>query len=683
MPNENYPAILPRDELLNQAPPLDHELKLNLEKIAGTIRGLSIDAVQKAESGHPGLPLGCAEIGAYLYGYALKHNPKDPNWLNRDRFILSAGHGSMLLYSCLHLSGFDLSLDDIKKFRQLDSKTPGHPESHMTPGVETTTGPLGQGLGNAVGQALGMKLLGAQFNSSSTTLFDNKIFCLTGDGCMMEGVTSEVSSLAGHLNLNNLIVLYDANKITLDGNLDESSSEDTKLRYAAYGWEVYDVNGHSLDELHAVISALRVKQNRPALIVAHTIIGKGSPHKAGTHHAHGAPLGIQEVAETKAALGLPQDAFCVPKDVYEFFKNKLVFDRDLEDKWKKTFDNWAKGNPDKLKQFETMKHHTLPEDLEKRLNEIQMPPSVAGRKASQMAIEALGKWLPQLYGGSADLSGSDLTMMKVFPIVSSNHFEGRNIKFGVREFGMACMATGLAETGMITPFIGTFLTFSDYMRNAIRLCSLMHHHVIYQFTHDSIFLGEDGPTHQPVEHYATLRAIPNLQVIRPGDAHEVVGAWIAALRYDGPTALLLSRQNLPTLEETKVPYANGVGRGAYIVRKEQGGKPDYTLFTTGSELWLSLDVAKELEKAGKKVRVISMPCWEIFEKQPKEYKEEIMGGDIGQRVSIEVGVEMGWHKYIGLDGIAIAQNEFGASAPYSDLQKHFGFTKEKILERIL
>ncbi|MFA6917120.1 MAG: transketolase [Parachlamydiales bacterium] len=683
MPLTNYPATIPTDDLLKQSPPLEPELKAILQKTANTIRGLAMDAVQKAESGHPGLPMGCAEIGAYLYGYALRHNPKNPDWPDRDRFILSAGHGSMLLYSCLHLAGYDLSLEDIKQFRQWDSKTPGHPESHMTPGVETTTGPLGQGLGNAVGQALGLKLLGAQFNSNAATLFDSKIFCLMGDGCMMEGVTSEVSSLAGHLNLNNLILIYDANKISLDGPLHESASEETKLRYAAYGWEVYDIDGHDLDQLHAVISALRVEQKRPALILAHTIIGKGSPHKAGTSHAHGAPLGVQEVAESKKALGIPQDAFYVPSEVYDYFKRKLVQDKELEAKWNKVFEGWAKGNPDKMKQFETMRHHTLPSDLEERLNNIQMPAAVAGRKASQSVIEVLGTFMPQLYGGSADLSGSDLTMMKVFPIVTAEHFEGRNIKYGVREFGMACMATGLAETGMITPFIGTFLTFSDYMRNAIRLCSLMRHKVIYQFTHDSIFLGEDGPTHQPVEHYASLRTIPHLQVIRPADAHEVVGAWIAALRYDGPTALLLSRQNLPTLVETKVAFANGVGRGAYIVHKEHGGKPNYTLFATGSELWLALDVAKELEKVGKKVRVISMPCWEIFDLQAPEYKQEIMGGDIGKRVSIEAGVEQGWHKYIGLDGIAIAQNDFGASAPYSALQEHFGFTKEKILARIL
>ncbi len=662
---------------------MDVETKTLLEKIANTIRGLSMDAVQKAESGHPGLPMGCAEIGAYLYGILLRYNPKDPHWINRDRFILSAGHGSMLLYSCLHLAGYDLSMNDIEQFRQLHSRTPGHPEDHVTPGIETTTGPLGQGLGNAVGQALGFKMLAAQFNTPEFSLFDNKIYCLMGDGCMMEGVTSEVSSLAGHLCLDNLVVIYDANKVSLDGPLSESASENTKMRYEAYGWDVYEVNGQDLDALHATFTAIRENQTKPVFIVAHTVIGYGSPHKSGTHHAHGAPLGVQEVAASKEALGIPQDPFYVPDVVYDYFKRKLPFDIELEETWNKNFAAWAKTHPEKLRQFETMEKHILPNDLEERLNAIPMPASIAGRKASQMIIENICTFLPQMYGGSADLSGSDLTFIKQYPIISAGHYAGRNIKFGVREFGMATMATGLSETGMIIPFIGTFLTFSDYMRNAIRLCSLMRHQVIYQFTHDSIFLGEDGPTHQPVEHYAALRAIPHLHVIRPADPHEVVGAWIAALRYEGPTALLLSRQNLPLLNETKVSYADGVGRGAYILRKEKGGKPDYTLLSTGSEVWLSLEVANELEKMGKRVRVISMPCWEIFEAQPAEYKEEILGGDLGIRVSIEAGIEQGWHKYIGRNGIAISQEDFGASAPYRALQEYFGFTPDQILARIL
>lgn len=661
---------------------LDPELKQTLAKIALAIRVLSMDAVQKADSGHPGLPLGCAEIGAYLWGCALRYNPKDPNWFNRDRFILSAGHGSMLLYSALHLSGYDVSLEDIKHFRQLHSKTPGHPESLDTPGVETTTGPLGQGFGNAVGQALGMKLLAARFNTEKHTIVDNKIFVLMGDGCIMEGITSEASALAGHLRLDNLIAIYDSNHVTLDGPLSESSSEDTKMRYKAYGWEVFEVDGNDLDAVHNIIEQAKKNQERPRMIIATTIIGKGSPNKAGTFKVHGSPLGPEEVKATKIALGASEEPFFVPQSVYDFFKKKLAQDIALEDQWKHTFELWGRENPEKLKEFEAMSHHYLPADLEAKLAALPITSPIAGRKASQDTANFLVDLLPQLYGGSADLSVSDLTMMKKYPVVAPGVFNGRNIKFGVREFGMAAAATGMAETGLIRPFIGTFLTFSDYMRNAIRLASLMKAPVIYQFTHDSIFLGEDGPTHQPVEHFAALRAIPQLNVFRPADANEVKMSWLGALKSDGPAALILSRQNLPELPHTKVSYADGVGRGAYIIKKE-ARKPDYMLVATGSEVHLALDVADALEKHGKAVRVVSMPCWELFEKQSKEYKESIFGGDLGHRVSIEAGVEMGWHKYIGSDGTAICMEGFGASAPAGDLAKEFGFTVDSILERIL
>lgn len=661
---------------------LNSDLKQLLVKIANAIRTLSMDAVQKADSGHPGLPMGCAEIGAYLWSCLLRYNPKNPKWLNRDRFILSAGHGSMWLYSLLHLSGYSLTLEDIKNFRQLHSKTPGHPESKETEGVETTTGPLGQGLGNAVGQALGLKILAEKFNTSKHKIIDNKVWCLISDGCIMEGATSEVSSFAGHLKLDNLIAIYDANHVTLDGPLSESCSENTKARYEAYGWEVFEMDGNDLESIHQVLSHVTVNQERPRLVIATTIIGKGAPNKSGTYKVHGSPLGEEEVKATKTALGLPEEPFFIPQIVTDFFQKKLTQDHALEEEWQKVFEAWAKENPELFTEFEKMAHHKLPEDLEEKITSIQIKSPISGRKASQEVLNVLAVLLPQLYGGSADLSGSDMTMLKSYPLISPRAFSGRNIKFGVREFGMATIATGLAQTGMITPFIGTFLTFSDYMRNAIRLCALMKEHVIYQFTHDSLFLGEDGPTHQPIEHYASLRAIPNLHFIRPGDANEVKMAWIAALRYKGPTAISLSRQNLPELNETKVPYANGLGRGAYIIKKENS-KPDYTLVATGSELSLAIDVAKELEKLGKSVRVISMPCWELFEKQGQEYKAMILGGNLGQRVSIEAGIDQGWHKYIGSDGIAICLETFGASAPYSVLAKEFGFTVDSILERIL
>lgn len=661
---------------------MDAELKKSLAKIAGTIRGLSMDAVQKANSGHPGLPMGCAEIGAYLWGVFLRYNPKNPKWLGRDRFILSAGHGSMLLYSVLHLSGYDLSLDEIKNFRQLHSKTPGHPEYGDTPGVETTTGPLGQGVGNAVGTALGLKLLGAKFDTENQKLFENKVFCIAGDGCIMEGISSEASSLAGHLGLDNLVLIYDSNKVCLDGALPECCSEDTKMRYKAYGWDVVEVDGHDFDAIDAVFSKIRTTQTKPLLIEAHTIIGKGAPHKQGTHKAHGEPLGPEEVAAAKQALGLPAEEFYVPQSVYSFFEKKKPVDAELEERWNKLFGEWKQFHPDLAKEFDQMVQQKVPDDIESVIRSIAIKEPMAGRSASNEVINAIAPILPQLYGGSADLSGSDKTMMKKYPLVAPHDFKGRNIKFGVREFAMATMASGLAQTQMILPFVGTFLTFSDYMRNAVRLASLMKMHVIYHFTHDSIFLGEDGPTHQPVEHYCALRAIPNLHFIRPADNNEVKMAWVAALKYQGPTAFSLSRQNLSGVQGTQVSYADGLGKGAYILKKEKQ-KPDFTLFSAGSEVGLTVDVANELEKRGKSVRVVSCPCWALFDKQSDAYKQSILGGDLGVRVAIEAGVSLGWQKFIGVDGIAICQDTFGASAPASAIAKEFGFTVEAILDRLL
>lgn len=661
---------------------MDTDLMKQLSKIANTIRELAMEAVQKANSGHPGLPMGCAEFGAYLYGCLLRHNPKNAKWVNRDRFVLSAGHGSILLYACLHLAGFKLSMDDIKQFRQLHSITPGHPEFHITEGVEATTGPLGQGVANAVGQALGFKILAEKFNTDKFKLFDNKIYCLAGDGCIMEGISSEASSLAGHLGLDNLVLIYDANKVCLDGPLSECCSEDTKMRYRAYGWEVYEIDGYDLDKMDQVFKEIVNYQRLPCLVIMRTIIGKGSPHKAGTHKVHGSPLGAEEVEATKKALGLPQEDFFVAPAIYQFFEEQAKKGAELENSWNKLFKEWSTAHPEQALDFQKMVSKELPPDLEERLVKIKMKSPLAGRNASQMVLEILGLEMPQLYGGSADLSGSDLTMMKAFPLVSPGNFKGRNIKYGVREFAMAGAAAGLFQTQMITPFVGTFLTFSDYMRNAIRLAALSKIPVIYQFTHDSIFLGEDGPTHQPIEHLAALRAVPGLQVIRPADNEEVKMAWIAALKYQGPTALILSRQALPELSATKVPFSRGVGRGAYILKKEKQ-KPDFTLFATGSEVHLALDVAGALEQKGKAVRVVSMPCWEIFEQQDKAYRASIIEGDLGKRVSIEAAVSFGWSQWIGRDGIAVSIERFGESAPQADLAEDFGFTVDAILAKLL
>lgn len=653
-----------------------------LEKIANTVRQLSIEGVQKANSGHPGLPLGCAEFGAYLYGKLLRHNPKESSWVNRDRFILSAGHGSMFLYSLLHLAGFKVSIEDLKAFRQVHSITPGHPEFHETDGVEATTGPLGQGVANAVGQALGLKLLGAKFNRPNHTLFDANVYCLAGDGCLMEGVAQEASSLAGHLGLNNLILIHDANKITLDGPLEQSNSENTTERYRAYGFDCVSLDGNDMEEVHEVFSKLaNGKREKPVFVEMRTIIGKGSPNKAGTHKVHGSPLGEEEVAATKKALHLPEEPFFVSPQVYEYFEKRQKEGQELEETWKKDFEAWKSQHPELAEEFREMHERMIPGDLEQTLADAKIESPIAGRAASQAVLQKLGDLLPCLLGGSADLSGSDCTMMKQFDLVAPGHFTGRNIKYGVREFAMAAIAAGLFQTHMFIPYVGTFLTFSDYMRNAIRLAALSHVQVIYQFTHDSIFLGEDGPTHQPVEHYATLRAIPNLHVFRPCDSNEVKMAWLSMLKYQGPSAIILTRQKLPELQGTRLSYEEGMNKGAYIVKKESGSA-QYILMATGSEVSLACDAAEELEKMGKPTRVVSMPCWELFEKQPRAYHEEVLGGS-GKRVSIEAGIAQGWHKWVGPEGITICMEGFGLSAPMADLQKEFGFTVDSILERIL
>jgi transketolase len=661
--------------------PMSDELKQILSKVANTIRHLSMDAVQKADSGHPGLPMGCAEIGAYLYGACMRYNPKDSHWFNRDIFILSAGHGSMLLYSSLYLAGFKVTLEDIKNFRQLHSKTPGHPESLETDGVETTTGPLGQGLGNGVGMALAYKILAEKFNTDQHKIFDNKIYVLLSDGCIMEGCTSEVSSIAGHLKLNNIIAIYDANQISLDGPLSDSCSENTKARYQAYGWDVYEINGNDLDDVHRTLSRARTNQQRPVLIIAHTVIGKGAPHKQGTHKAHGAPLGEEEVKAAKIALGLPLEEFYVPQQVADYFAQRAQKAASWQEKWQRDFESWSRSFPEKRQEFDKMASDFVPQDIEEKLTAFEIKGPTSGRKASQEVTNFLADILPQLYSGSADLSSSDYTWLKKFPAITPGNFKGRNVKFGVREFGMATIATGMRQTHMTVPYIGTFLTFSDYMRNAVRLAALMKRKVVYQFTHDSIFLGEDGPTHQPIEHLTALRAIPGLHVLRPASMHEVKMAWVAALRYHGPSCLILSRQNIPEVVETHVPYSQGVGRGGYIVKKE-AGPCAFTLIATGSELPLAMEVAAELERHGKPTRVISMPCTELFDLQPREYKASVLGGDIGTRVSIEAGSDLCWYKYIGIDGIAICMEGFGASAPASALAKEFGFTVDAILERL-
>lgn len=653
-----------------------------LEKIAGTIKQLSIESIQKASSGHPGMPLGCAELAAYLYGYVLRYNSKDSRWVNRDRFVLSAGHGSALLYSCLHLAGFDVNLEDLQQFRQLQSRTPGHPEFRETDGVEATTGPLGQGVGNAVGMALSLKMLGARFNQPANSIFDAKVYCLAGDGCFMEGVSHEACSFAGSLGLDNLVLIYDHNEIILDGTLHDVSIEDTKQRFLAYGWDVFETDGHDFESLHQVFTQIKKSQCKPTLIIAHTIIGHGSP-KEGTNKAHGSPLGEDGVAQTKSFWHLPEEKFFVPSAVKMFFAAKQQEGKKLQEEWQERFRVWSKQAPEQHQEYLRLIQEISIQELEEILNLIDMPESIAGRAASNKVIQVLAEDILSLVGGSADLSSSDGTWIAKEGTISASDFLGRNIRYGVREFGMGTIMNGLAYSQVFRPFGGTFLVFSDYLRSAIRLAALSKLPVIYQFTHDSIFVGEDGPTHQPIEQIMSLRAIPGLRVIRPADANEVKGAWLAALESAGPTALILSRQNLPTLKETKRSFREGVRKGAYILVKEEGDRPDYTLCASGSEVHLAIEVAQSLMALDKRVRVISFPCWELFERQDVEYRESVIGGDLGLRVSIEAGTALGWYKYIGSNGLAIAMDGFGMSGAPNEVAETCGFTVDNIVQRIL
>lgn len=612
-----------------------------LQQIANTIRSLTMDAVELAGSGHPGLPMGCAELGAYLFAEFLRYNPSYPKWEERDRLILSAGHGSLWLYTSLHLAGFSISIDDLKRFRQFGSKTPSHPDITKTEGIEATTGVDGQGVGFAVGQALALKI-------HSLT---SKVVVLAGDGCLMEGISSESCSLAGHLNLNNLIVIYDSNRTTLDGYVNESFSEEVTLRFQAQGWDVIEIDGHDFTQIHEAFAPLRATQNKPVLIIANTKIGRGSPTKEGTPAAHGRPLGAIEIKNAKESLGVSEKSFYVDPNIYSFFHQKSQAVCEL---------------PEPLSKV----------DLRSIIQQLSLPPSIASRWASHEILQTLAKYIPQMIVGSADLSSSDGTFLRNHDFISKNHFEGRNIKYGVREFAMGCIAAGMSQTRRVLPVIGTFLAFADYMKSAIRMTCLMRLKVIYHLTHDSIFVGHDGPTHQPIEQLSSLRAIPGLLVIRPADTYETKMAWIAAMEHEGPTAIILSRQPLEELNHN-CPIEDTLC-GAYIVKQERTENVEYLLIATGSEVQLAIEVANEL---GRGVRVVSMPSWELFEKQSKAYKKELLKGKI--KVSIEAGVEQGWHKYIGAEGIAIAISEFGECGSISDLKAHFGYTKEQILKKIM
>lgn len=597
-----------------------------------------MDAVEHAGSGHPGLPMGCAELGAFLFAEFLQYNPEYPNWKDRDRLVLSAGHGSLWLYTCLHMSGFPVSIHDLKQFRQFGSKTPSHPDITKTDGVEATTGVDGQGVAFAVGQALALK------NQDITS----KVVVLAGDGCLMEGVSYESCSLAGHLCLNNLILIYDSNKTTLDGYVDESFSENIKLRFEAQHWEVFEIDGHDFDQIRETISPLRKNQNKPAIVIAHTKIGKGALTKEGTPAVHGRPLGQEEIEKAKTHLNINKEPFYVDPTIYAFFRKK------------------SRLAPEFVIEEPKIEFKTIIEKID-----VKFP--IATRWASHEVLNAIAEYMPSLIVGSADLSSSDGTFLRRFSAISRNEFQGRNIKYGVREFAMAVIAAGMAQTRLIVPVIGTFLAFADYMRSALRMTALMRLKVIYHLTHDSIFVGHDGPTHQPVEQLSSLRGIPGLVVIRPADLNEIKAAWLTALEYQGPTAIILSRQPLPKLLCSSL---DGALKGAYIIQ-EATETINYLLLATGSEVQLALEVAEEL---GPSARVVSMPSWELFEKQTDEYKDTLLQGTI--KISIEAGIEQGWHKYIGRDGLAICLTNFGECGSIEDLKEHFGYNKKKILNKI-
>ncbi|MCS7283356.1 MAG: transketolase [Anaerolineae bacterium] len=651
-----------------------------------TIRTLAMDAVQRANSGHPGMPMGMADVAYVLWTRFLKHNPKDPAWPNRDRFILSAGHGSMLLYSLLFLTGYDLTLEDLMAFRQWGSRTPGHPEYGHTPGVETTTGPLGQGFGNAVGMAIAERFLAATFNRPGYPIFDHYTYAILSDGDLMEGISHEAASLAGHLGLGKLICLYDDNNISIEGSTDLTFTEDVAARFRAYNWHVQEVDGYDLEGIAAAIRAAQVEKERPSLILCRTHIAYGSPNKQDKASAHGEPLGEEEVRLTKQALGWPPDAhFWVPPEVLPIFRRAVEEGEAAETRWREIFARYAQEYPQEAALLERLWRGELPEGWEAALPTFSPADGpMATRQASGIVLNALAKVLPTLIGGSADLAPSTQTLLKGLADFQRETPTGRNLRFGVREHAMGAILNGMALHGGVIPYGGTFLVFSDYMRPPIRLAAMMGLPVVYVFTHDSLWVGEDGPTHQPVEHLPSLRAIPNLSVLRPCDANETAQAWRAALkRRNGPTALLLTRQKVPILDRRGIAGAENLARGAYVLRDPPEGQPEILLIASGSEVHVALGAQELLAQRGVRARVVSMPSWDLFEAQPEEYRAFVLPPDIPARLAVEAAVPLGWERYVGPYGDVVGIHRFGASAPYEVLMEKFGFTPQAVAQRAL
>ena len=656
------------------------------QQLANAIRFLSMDSVQKAKSGHPGAPMGMADIAEVLWRDFLHHNPTNPQWANRDRFVLSNGHGSMLIYSLLHLSGYDVSIEDLKQFRQLHSKTPGHPEFGYTPGVETTTGPLGQGITNAVGMAIAEKTLAGQFNRDGHNIVDHHTYVFLGDGCLMEGISHEACSLAGTLGLGKLIAFYDDNNISIDGHVDGWFTDDTQKRFEAYGWQVIPaIDGHNPAQIIEAIKQAQAETNKPTLIICKNIIGFGSPNKSNSHDCHGAPLGDEEIALTRKALNWNYAPFEIPADIYAQWDAKAK-GAELEKAWHEKFAAYAKAYPELAAEFTRRMEKHLPADWAKEsqafIAHLQAnPASIASRKASQNAIEAYAKVLPELLGGSADLASSNLTLWSGSkPIRATQNVDGNYLNYGVREFGMAAIMNGIALHGGFIPYGATFLMFMEYAHNAIRMAALMKQRSLFVFTHDSIGLGEDGPTHQPVEQTSALRLIPNLNTWRPCDQVESAIAWKAAIeRTDGPSALIFTRQNLAQMDRTSEQLAN-VARGAYVL-KDCAGTPDLIFIATGSEVELAVKAAEQLTAEGKKIRVVSMPSTNVFDKQDEAYREAVLPNAVTKRVAVEAGIVDFWYKYVGFNGRIVGMNSFGESAPADQLFKLFGFTVDNVVAK--
>ncbi|MFG6148819.1 transketolase [Halobacillus sp. B23F22_1] len=649
-----------------------------------TIRTLTIDAVEKASSGHPGMPMGAAPMAYTLWTQFMNHNPNNSDWFNRDRFVLSAGHGSMLLYSLLHLSGYKVTIDDLKEFRQWDSKTPGHPEYGHTDGVEATTGPLGQGLAMATGMAMAEAHLSAKYNRDQYNVVDHYTFAICGDGDLMEGVSQESASLAGHLGLGKLVVLYDSNDISLDGDLNRSFSESVEKRYEAYGWQVIRVeNGTDTEEIANAIEKAKQNTDQPTMIEVKTVIGYGSPNKSGKSDSHGAPLGEEEVTATKEYYKWGHEPFHVPDEVYEDFSNKVKDNgAKKESEWNDIFNEYKQKYPELAEEFELAKEGKLPEGWEENLPSFEPgEDNLATRAASGEVINSLSKAIPYFFGGSADLAGSNKTAVKEEEDFSRHNYAGRNIWFGVREFAMAAALNGMALHGGLKVYAGTFFVFSDYLRPALRLSALMNLPVNYVLTHDSVAVGEDGPTHEPIEQLSSLRAVPNLSVVRPADGNETSAAWRIALESNTtPNALVLTRQGLPTLDGTKEKAYEGVKRGAYVLVDSDKETPDGILLASGSEVQLAVKAQEELKTKGYDVRVVSVPSFDRFQAQNDDYKESVLPNNVRQRLAVEMGASFGWERYVGLDGVVIGIDRFGASAPGNTIIEKFGFTVDNVVK---